>query len=150
MAIANIYPPVQTTFMHGEEFKPLNLSWLSWFNRLAELVGAGTTNAKSVAKAWIRFTDTAILDSYNVTSVTDNGVGDFTFTFTTAFANANYAICAMAGTSTTAAQQALAVTTGATPLVGSCRVIYGTVDGAGALVPADKIVMTAVFFGDLA
>jgi len=46
-----------------------------------------------VAKAWVKFNGTgtvSILDSYNVSSITDHGVGDWTVNFTNAFANADY------------------------------------------------------------
>ena len=59
---------------------------------------SGSTNvpvAKNTAKAWVNFDASsgtpAIQDSYNVTSITDNGIGDYTLNFTTAMANANYA-----------------------------------------------------------
>jgi hypothetical protein len=48
----------------------------------------------SAAKAWVGFTTvgtTAILASYNVTSLTDNGTGDTTITYTVAFSSVNYA-----------------------------------------------------------
>lgn len=48
-------------------------------------------------KAWIRYTETtttAIVSSYNVTSVTDGGTGITTVTFTTSFSNTNYAFVA--------------------------------------------------------
>ena len=47
------------------------------------------------AKAWIHFDgqDTvAIRDSCNVSTLTDNGTGDYTISFTTAMANTNYAV----------------------------------------------------------
>ena len=59
---------------------------------------AGTDSPISVpgtAKAWVNFNGTgtvAIRASYNVSSITDNGVGDYTVNFTTALADANYAI----------------------------------------------------------
>ena len=46
------------------------------------------------AKAWVNFNGTgtvAIRDSHNVSSVTDNGVEDYTINFTNSMANANYA-----------------------------------------------------------
>lgn len=49
----------------------------------------------SAAKAWVKFTGTgtiAIGGSYNVASLTDNGTGDYTITFTTALADANYSL----------------------------------------------------------
>jgi hypothetical protein len=48
-----------------------------------------------IAKAWVNFNGTgtvAIRSSFNVSSITDNGTGDYTITFTTALPNANYAI----------------------------------------------------------
>lgn len=46
------------------------------------------------AKAWVNFNGTgtvAIRGSFNVSSITDNGTGDYTLNFTTAMPNANYA-----------------------------------------------------------
>jgi len=46
-----------------------------------------------VAKAWVNFNGTgtvAIADSYNVTSIDDNGTGDYTINFTNAMSSANY------------------------------------------------------------
>jgi hypothetical protein len=57
---------------------------------------AGTDSPISVpgtAKAWVNFNGTgtvAIRASYNVSSITDNGTGDYTVNFTTAMADANY------------------------------------------------------------
>ena len=48
---------------------------------------------KGSAKAWVNFNGTgtvAIRASYNVSSITDNGVGDYTVNFTTAMVDANY------------------------------------------------------------
>lgn len=49
----------------------------------------------SSPKAWVVFRGTgtvASLSSYNVSSITDNGTGDYTVNFTTAFSSANYAV----------------------------------------------------------
>jgi len=46
------------------------------------------------AKAWVNFNGTgtvAIRAQFNVSSITDNGTGDYTVNFTTALADANYA-----------------------------------------------------------
>jgi len=66
---------------------------------------ASTTDniQQGIAKAWVNFDGTfgtspftigngGIRNSFNVSSVTDNGTGDYTVTFTTAMANANYAV----------------------------------------------------------
>jgi hypothetical protein len=60
----------------------------------------GTTEQGQLCKAWVNFNGTgtvAIRASYNVSSITDNGTGDYTVNFTTALADANYAAVAGAG-----------------------------------------------------
>ena len=55
------------------------------------------------ARAWVNFNGTgtvAIRESGNVSSITDNGTGDYTVNFTTALADANYATCMLPGDST--------------------------------------------------
>ena len=58
------------------------------------------------AKAWINFdgttgtlnqSDVTIRDSFNVSSVTDRGTGIYQINFTTAMANANYAVVTTSG-----------------------------------------------------
>jgi hypothetical protein len=52
-----------------------------------------------IAKAWVNFNGAgtvAIRDSFNVSSITDNGTGDYTVNFTTAMPNANYALAGAA------------------------------------------------------
>jgi hypothetical protein len=48
-----------------------------------------------ISKAWVNFNGTgtvAIRDSFNVSSITDNGTGAYTVNFTTAMPNTNYVI----------------------------------------------------------
>lgn len=48
-----------------------------------------------MARAWVQFNGSgtvAINASGNITSITDNGVGNYTLNFTTAFSDANYAV----------------------------------------------------------
>ena len=52
------------------------------------------------AKAWVNFNGTgtvAIRASGNVSSITDNGTGDYTVNFATAMADANYSTTATSG-----------------------------------------------------
>jgi hypothetical protein len=52
------------------------------------------------AKAWVNFNGTgtvAIRGSGNVSSITDNGAGNYTVNFTTAMTDANYATTGTAG-----------------------------------------------------
>jgi len=55
-----------------------------------------STNAiMGSAKAWVNFNGTgtvAIRASYNVSSITDNGTGDYTVNFTTAMSDTNYSV----------------------------------------------------------
>ena len=56
---------------------------------------ADLDSAVPVAKAWVNFNGTgtvAIRSSYNVSSITDNGDGNYTVNFTTAMADANYCV----------------------------------------------------------
>ena len=56
-----------------------------------------------IAKAWVNFDGTgtvAIRSSFNVSSITDNGTGDYTVNFTTAMPNANYCPVLTAGSTT--------------------------------------------------
>ena len=52
-----------------------------------------TLTKQSAAKAWVNFNGSgtvAIRDSENVTSILDEGTGDYTVNFTNSMANANY------------------------------------------------------------
>ena len=68
-------------------------------NTIQNTSGGSSSTAEQIeqgrAKAWIHFDgqDTvAIRDSFNVSTLTDNGTGDYTISFTTAMANTNYAV----------------------------------------------------------
>lgn len=53
---------------------------------------------KGVCTAWVNFNGTGtvtIRDSYNVSSITDNGTGDYTVNFATPMGNTNYSCVAM-------------------------------------------------------
>jgi hypothetical protein len=55
-----------------------------------------TTNAL----AWVNFNGTGTVDirsSYNVSSITDNGTGDYTVNFATALSDANYSVASSGG-----------------------------------------------------
>jgi hypothetical protein len=58
---------------------------------------ASPTSVPGAAKAYARYTGAgsgSLQDSLNIASVTKNGTGDYTFNFTTAFSDANYAVLA--------------------------------------------------------
>jgi hypothetical protein len=95
----------------------------------------GTVNATGLSnsvKAWVNFNGTgtpAIRASYNVSSLTDNGVGDYTVNYTTALADANYAVCGTAGA--TIAELIVSPYSAATMLTNSTRVYVSNAITAG-------------------
>lgn len=69
------------------------LSNLTWYRTSAPALGNVGTAPVYAARAWVNFNGTgtvAIRASGNVTSITDNGTGDYTVNFTTAMSDANY------------------------------------------------------------
>jgi hypothetical protein len=62
--------------------------------------GYGSAAVAYGCRAWVNFNGTgtvAIRASGNVSSITDNGTGDYTVNFTTAMPDANYSVAASAG-----------------------------------------------------
>ena len=66
-------------------------------NTLSNAVGSASVPVDTVisgsAKAWVNFNGTgtvAIRASFNVSSITDNGTGDYTVNFTTAMPDTSY------------------------------------------------------------
>ena len=75
------------------------------------------TEIGTLCRAWVNFNGTgtvAIRASYNVSSITDNGTGDYTVNFATAMVDANYSLTGTVGVSgSTAALQPETFSTGA-------------------------------------
>jgi hypothetical protein len=70
------------------------------------------TVVNGTAKAWVNFNGTgtvAIRQSFNVSSITDNGTGKYTVNFTTAMPDANYSFVFGKRNSTTNSSSALIV-----------------------------------------
>lgn len=94
-------------------------------------------DSKSACTAWVNFNGTgtvAIRDSFNVSSITDNGVGKYTVNFATSMNNANYSAVATNSISASANPFISGCHTYAT---GSVRVEVQS--GAGALTDALNI-----------
>jgi len=69
-------------------------------NTIQNVAGSGTPAINGLAQAWVNFNGTgtvAIRASFNVSSITDNGTGDYTANFTVAMSDANYAVAGQAG-----------------------------------------------------
>jgi hypothetical protein len=82
-----------------------------------------------IAKAWVNFNGTgtvAILNSFNVSSITDNGTGDYTVNFTTAMPNANYAAATQGNVANTSTNFGYIGFERATRTASSYRVQYAT------------------------
>ena len=65
------------------------------YGKLSTSATEADNAASRVAKAWVNFNGTgtvAIRSSFNVSSITDNGTGDYTINFTTAMSDANYSL----------------------------------------------------------
>ena len=56
--------------------------------------GSNTTNVQQgLAKSWVLGTNAAVLtDSFNVSSGSDDGTGDYSYTVSTNFGNANFSV----------------------------------------------------------
>jgi hypothetical protein len=87
-----------TFFTGGSERMRIDTSGNLLFNS-----GYGSVATAYGCRAWVNFNGTgtvAIRASGNVTSITDNGVGDYTVNFTTAMPDANYSSCFTSGRGT--------------------------------------------------
>ena len=89
------------------------------------------TDYPDVIEGWVNFQGTGtvtINDSYNVASITDNGTGDYTVTWSTAFANANYSVTATCseGVSSDGLFVSISPTSGIATT--SCRVVCRYID----------------------
>jgi len=87
------------------------------------------TEVGQLCTAWVNFNGTgvvAIRDSFNVGSITDNGVGNYTINFTNAMANANYAATAGIIQAGTAAESGVFTTRSTTQLTVNTKYMYST------------------------
>lgn len=112
-------------------------------NLLADVVQGSTANTPPVFKdgngttigtlcrAWVNFNGTgtvAIRASFNVSSITDNGTGDYTVNFTNAMPDANYSLGNQIGAAATAAN--LRTFSSATNTASSVRIVTQTIGGS--------------------
>lgn len=146
----------KNTFSHSATTAGLNVAPVAgdpssladgdvWTNSTANELRArvnGRSFPVNAVKAWVNFNGTgtvAIRASYNVTSVTDNGTGNYTVNFTNAMADANYGVSlAATGFSTASAASAIVIsgaasTGAATKTTTALRVLTGYT-GANTLV----------------
>jgi hypothetical protein len=132
-------PAVQGTDTNTGEFFPAadTIAWTTGGSERMRVDSSGNllfnSGYGSVAtaygcRAWVNFNGTgtvAIRASGNVTSITDNGTGDYTVNFTNAMPDANYSYEVSAGNPTDVPRICLNATGGAqtesAPTTSSCR-----------------------------
>lgn len=104
--------------------------------------------ANGIAKAWVNFNGTgtvAIRTSYNVSSISDNGVGVYTVNFTTAMADADYAVLATSGDQGNANYNVAHVSNGAAPTTSAVRVQTLTQNSGNPTATDHNRVCVAIF-----
>lgn len=99
-----------------------------------------------VAKAWIHFdmTTATVLSSHNITSITDNGAGNFTVTIDNDFSGTSYCISIGSEWDSSTAFYVAGVDGDTGLSAGSCRIVNAVVGGG----LADSRHVFASFFGD--
>ena len=112
--------------------------------------GAVTTNiAQGLGKAWCNLnggSSFALRDSFNLTSATDNGTGDYTLTIANDMGNTNYAT-PMSGGNTSGASRYGAMSDSDGKATGTAGFFGFQTNTGGAL---DQEEVSVVFLGDLA
>ncbi|MCK5132705.1 MAG: hypothetical protein KAR40_11205 [Candidatus Sabulitectum sp.] len=109
-----------------------------------DLSNLTATGQDKLCAAWVNFNGTgtvAIRDSFNVSSITDNGVGNYTMNFASALSNANYAPSFAKQLVATSTSPSVDITT---MLAASIR--FRTLENA---VVVDPVIVTATINGGL-
>lgn len=113
----------------GEPYKKLTFADLrAWVLSIFNASGSAPVYA---CRAWVNFNGTgtvAIRGSGNVSSITDNGTGDYTVNFTTSMPDANYCVASSASSNSDPAGGSgfsMTVRGVSTTLAGSVRVVSG-------------------------
>ena len=127
-------------------------------NLLADVVQSSTTGTPpqfndgngtqtgTLCRAWVNFNGTgtvAIRASFNVSSITDNGAGDYTVNFTTAMPDANISVAGSAKESDSGTTDTLfkIVEVASNPSASSVRVMTGGASSAWD----STVVMVSIF-----
>lgn len=93
--------------------------------------GYGSAAVAYGCRAWVNFNGNGVIRaSGNVSSVTQNGTGDYTINFTTAMPDANYAVTSVGADVNQSGLGSIGLRTSTAPATGSVRV--GATDGAGS------------------
>jgi hypothetical protein len=106
--------------------------------------GSGT-QIGTLCRAWVLFNGTgtvAIRASFNVSSITDNGTGDYTVNFTTSMSDANYSVAATAGKGSGGTDPRIIANGSSNPTTSAVRMIVQATPGSASDV---EYVSVAIF-----
>ena len=98
--------------------------------RITDALNATGSAPIYACRAWVNFNGTgtvAIRDSGNVSSITDNGTGDYTINFTTAMPDASYVVSGVGGLQGTSGNSASSLKLRddiAVPTASNVRIVY--------------------------
>jgi len=104
----------------------------TWATAPTTVQGIGGNNVTAVSpqtcKAWVNFNGSTatVRASFNVSSVTSNGTGDFTINFTNALPDANYAVSGCGERPSTAEPTFAGICATTAPTASAVRVKYGS------------------------
>ncbi|MNF56516.1 hypothetical protein D3C84_380050 [compost metagenome] len=123
-------------------------TWTPWVQlATTDYVQAALTEGQ--AKAWVNFNGTgtvAIRDSFNVSSITDNGTGNYSVNFTTAMGNTSYATTCSVRFVAGHVSTSVNVSDAVAPTVSSVRIVTANT-GSGRVASDASEVYVAVFGG---
>jgi hypothetical protein len=110
--------------------------------------GAGTQTG-TLCRAWVNFNGTgtvAIRASFNVSSITDNGTGDYTINFTTAMSDANYSFVNQIDWGNTAFGASCRTSVIVSLTTASARMRTGYLDASAIFTAEDESIICAAVF----
>ena len=105
------------------------------------------TEKGQLAKVWVNFNGTgtiAIRDDFNVTSLTDNGTGDYTVNYTNAMSDTNYSVVLTACDNATGGSESRIICSPRTKATGSYRI---SCNGVGNASHYDCVQVNLTVFG---
>ena len=101
--------------------------------------GSVQYKASRSPRAWVTFNGTStvsILSHYNISSITDNGTGDYTINFTVFLPHVNYCAVAMAQRAATNDEVNTSIKQGVNPTTSSLRIACRTPSSGAAQDPS--------------
>jgi hypothetical protein len=142
------------TFNDTTSLTSANIGTAQLVNGSVTAAKLGTNEQRQICKAWVNFNGTTspgtIRSSYNVSSVTKNGTGDYTVNFTTAMADANYSLQSGGNNylNGTLNDVMNVITTTSYQTSSSLRILTKRSTGGGTIDDRDHSIVTIAIFGN--